>query len=90
MKVNESSITMVKVDLERHVEEYRSQMTRYQFYQDKNESVMKNILQKTENLKVFMDSQVEQMKFDLSTKLRTNDMEQNFKQLNDILAIKFS
>lgn len=81
---------MVKVDLERHVEEYRSQMTRYQFYQDKNESVMKNILQKTENLKVFMDSQVEQMKFDLSTKLRTNDMEQNFKQLNDILAIKFS
>lgn len=50
---------------------------------------MKNILQRTENMKVFLDGQVEQMKFDISTKLRTNDMEQNFKQLNDILVIKF-
>lgn len=40
-------------------------------------------------MKVFLDGQVEQMKFDISTKLRTNDMEQNFKQLNDILVIKF-
>jgi len=36
-----------------------------------------------------MDGKLEKLDFDISLKLRTEDMKQNFKQLNDILVIKF-
>lgn len=39
---------------------------------------------------MYLDGKLEQLNFDISTKLRIDDMKQNFKQLNDILLIKFN
>lgn len=74
MKMTETQNSLLKIDLEKHVEEYKANLMQMNFFQDKNESGMKNILQKTENLKVYLDGKIEQFKFDLSTKLRIDDM----------------
>jgi len=42
-----------------------------------------------EQLKQYMDGKFEQVQFDCSRKVLIDDMKQNFKQLNDILVIKF-
>ena len=36
-----------------------------------------------------MDGKIEQISYDCSRKVLIDDMKQNFKQLNDILVIKF-
>jgi hypothetical protein len=52
---------MMKLDHDRHVEKCKADIMMFTFNYDKNESSMKNILQKTENLKVYMDGKLEQM-----------------------------
>lgn len=44
---------------------------------------------KTENLRAYLDGKIDQMYFELSQKVRVDDMRQNFKQFNDLLFIKF-
>lgn len=89
LKASETQNVLTKADLDAHVEEYKASYLQIAFQQDRNDSAVKNILQKCENLRAHLDGKVEQLNFELSTKLRIDDMKQNFKQLNDILFIKF-
>lgn len=40
-------------------------------------------------MKAYVDGKFEQIAFEATRKVRIDDMKQNFKQLNDILVIKF-
>jgi hypothetical protein len=50
---------------------------------------MRIIEKSLEQLRAYLDGKLEQMQFDCSRKVRIDDMKQNFKQLNDILVVKF-
>jgi len=60
-----------------------------QFYKDKNDAWRAGVDKKIESLKAYYDGKIDNINFDLSRKLKIEDAKQNFKQLNDILAIKF-
>ena len=50
---------------------------------------MRIIEKSLEQLRAYLDGKLEQMQFDCSRKVRIDGMKQNFKQLNDILVVKF-
>ena len=79
----------IRSQFDRHYEDYKSQYMNNQFYQDKNDSWQKNINKQLEQMKAYVDGKFEQIAFEATRKVRIDDMKQNFKQLNDILVIKF-
>tara|TARA_B110000285_G_C15096102_1_gene602056 strand:+ start:747 stop:1163 length:417 start_codon:yes stop_codon:yes gene_type:complete len=76
-------------DFANHIEAYKASFMSDQFYKDKNDAWRAGVDKKIESLKAFYDGKIDQMNFELSRKIKIDDMKQNFKQLNDILAIKF-
>ena len=87
-KTNESN-AKIESDLRRHIEDYKSSFMSNQFYQDKNDQNHKNSQRQIEQLRAYVDGKSEQLSFEGTRKVTINDMKQNFKQLNDILVIKF-
>jgi len=75
--------------LDAHIEEYKSAFLTTVFNQDKNDANFRTMQGKTENLRAYLDGKIDQMYFELSQKVRVDDMRQNFKQFNDLLFIKF-
>lgn len=82
-------VAEVKTNLHLHQGEYQASIMNNQFFMDKNATQMVKIEKTVEHLKTFMDSKIEQMSFDLDRRVRVDDMRQNFKQLRDILLVKF-
>lgn len=68
-----------KASLDRHIEDYKSSFLTTTFNQDKNESNFRSMQGKTENLKAYLDGKLESLTFDLSRKVRVDDVKQNFK-----------
>lgn len=79
----------IKQDLNRHMEEYKSAKTNDEFYMDKINSQITNIVKGIDQQKVHIEGKFESQEFDITRKVTIEDMKQNFKQLNDILLIKF-
>lgn len=71
------------------MDEYKSTFINNEFYMDKSNSQMRIIEKSLEQLRAYLDGKMEQIQFDCSRKVRIDDMKQNFKQLNDILVVKF-
>ena len=42
-----------------------------------------------EHQKQYTDGKLDNIAFEMTTKVRLDDMKQNFKQLNDLLLVKF-
>lgn len=78
-----------KGDLAKHMNDYKSTFLNNEFFMDKCNNELKKFEKKVDSLRIYLDSKVEQVQFDCSRRVRIDDMKQNFKQLQDILVVKF-
>jgi hypothetical protein len=76
-------------DFANHIEAYKASFMSDQFYKDKNDAWRAGVDKKIESLKAYYDGKIDQINFELSRKIKIDDMKQNSKQLNDILGVKF-
>ena len=53
-----------------------------QFYKDKNDAWRAGVDKKIESLKAYYDGKIDNINFDLSRKLKIEDIKQNFKQIS--------
>lgn len=79
----------VKTNLNLHQGEFSASLLNNQFFQDQNQQQLKAVEKNVEHYKTFTDAKIEQMSFDIDRRVRVEDMRQNFKQLRDILLVKF-
>jgi len=84
-----SELAKLKLALEGHMGSYMTTFTNNGFYMDRTGSELKSMQKSLEALRAYVDGQVEALEFDCSRRVRIDDMKQNFRQLNDILVIKF-
>ena len=82
-------IATVKGDLAGHMESYMTTFTNNGFFMEQTQSQLKTVAKSLDTLRAYVDGRVEALEFDCSRRVRIDDMKQNFRQLNDILVIKF-
>ena len=62
------------MDLNKHMDEYKSAFLNNEFYMDKNNAQMVKNEKHIEQLKQYMDGKFEQISFDVSRKVLIDDM----------------
>lgn len=78
-----------KKDLEMHINEFKGNKTNNEFQHEDFKKDFKRLRGDLEQLRVMHEGKLEQIDFELGRKILYEDIKQNFKTLNDILAIKF-
>jgi hypothetical protein len=61
-------------DFEMHMEAYKAQFMGDQFYKDKNDAWRAGVDKKIESLKAYYDGKIDQINYDLSRKLKIDDI----------------
>ena len=77
-KTNQTVADM-KVDINKHMEEYQATFLNNEFFMDKSNAQMKIFEKTLEQTRAYTEGKFEQLSFDITRRVKVEDLRQNFK-----------